>query len=105
MALVSGFLRQKCLWTRRAAEFDAFGQPIAPEVKTIKCRWVDRSGWARGSMGDSSLTSSYTAVVMVDTPVRSGDTLTLGDKSGGIVKAVETVVDLAGKEQGRVCYV
>ena len=45
---------------------------------------------------------------MVDANVREGDTLTIdlnGYTAGGVVKAVETIVDLAGKEQGRTCYV
>ena len=99
MALVTGYLRQTCTWTPRTAEFDAFGQPAAPASQTIRCRWVQKSGWARGLMGDGSAASSYKSTVMVDAQVNEGDTLTIE------VKAVETIVDLAGKEQGRTCYV
>ncbi len=108
MALVTGYLRQTCTWTPHAAEFDAFGQPAAPASQTIRCRWVQKSGWARGLMGDSSSAASYTSTVMVDANVREGDTLVItsnGQTVGGVVKAVETIVDLAGKEQGRTCYV
>lgn len=110
MALVTGYLRQTCTWTPRTAEFDAFGQPAAPASQTIRCRWTKRSGWARGQMGDSSTAaqSSYQSIVMVDAQVNEGDTLTIeiGSQTvGGVVKAVETIVDLAGKEQGRTCYV
>lgn len=108
MALVTGYLRQTCQWTPRAAEFDAFGQPAAPTAQTIRCRWVQKSGWARGLMGDSSSAASYTSTVMVDAAVCEGDTLTMtsnGQTVGGVVKAVETIVDLTGKEQGRNCYV
>ena len=108
MALVTGYLRQKCQWTPRTAEFDAFGQPVTQEPQTIRCRWSLKSGWARGVMGDGSSASSYTSTVMVDANVREGDTLTIdlnGYTAGGVVKAVETIVNLAGKEQGRTCYV
>ena len=108
MALVTGYLRQTCQWTPRTTEHDAFGQPIAPETLTIRCRWVQKSGWARGVMGDGSSASSYTSTVMVDSQVNEGDTLTIingGQTIGGVVKAVETIVDLACKEQGRTCYV
>ena len=108
MALVTGYLRQTCIWTPRTAEFDAFGQPAAPASQTIRCRWVQKSGWARGLMGDGSAASSYKSTVMVDAQVNEGDTLTIeiGSQTvGGVVKAVETIVDLAGKEQGRTCYV
>ena len=108
MALVTGYLRQTCTWTPRTAEFDAFGQPAATASQMIRCRWVQKSGWARGLMGDGSAASSYKSTVMVDTQVNEGDTLTIviGSQTvGGVVKAVETIVDLAGKEQGRTCYV
>ncbi|MCR5336504.1 MAG: hypothetical protein K6E42_08130 [Synergistes sp.] len=108
MALVTGFLKQTCQWKQRTAEYDAFGQPVSPAVQTIRCRWVQKSGWARGIMGDSSAASSYTSTVTVDANVHEGDTLTIthnGQTVGGVVKAVETIVDLAGREQGRTCYV
>lgn len=111
MALVSGFLRQKCTWTPRTTEFDPFGQPVAPTPQEIKCRWVCKAGWARGSMGESSSASgllSYRNEVMTDRKVREGDSLTYEDGGrsiGGVVQAVQCIVDIAGKEQGRVCYV
>lgn len=110
MALVSGFLRQKCTWTPRTTEFDAFGQPLTPTPQEIKCRWVCKAGWGRGAMGDAVSASglSYRNEVMLDHKVCEGDTLTYDDNGktvGGVVIAIQCIVDPAGKEQGRVCYV
>lgn len=48
--------------------------------------------------------------VMVESPVCEGDTLTYtdaagGEEIGGVVRSIESIVDMAGKEQGRICYV
>lgn len=109
MAIVSGFLRQKCDWTPRGTEYDAYGNPIATETVTIKCRWEFKSGWVRGVMGMVDTSQSYKNKVFVDQPVSSGDTLAYTDTSGdavsGPVLAVETVVGMGGKEEARICYV
>lgn len=115
MALITGYLRQKCKWTRRVTDngFDAYGRPVAPQAAEIKCRWEIKSGFVRGLMGDGSGQGSAMAVqhkVMVESPVCEGDTLTYTDAAGGkevggVVRSIESIVDMAGKEQGRICYV
>lgn len=115
MALITGYLRQKCKWTRRTTGngFDAYGRPVAPQTEEIKCRWEIKSGFVRGFMGDGSGQGSAMAVqhkVMVESPVCEGDTLTYTDAAGGkevggVVRSIESIVDMAGKEQGRICYV
>ena len=115
MALVSGFLRQKCSWKKRPQAsdgFDDFGQPIGASAVEIKCRWELRSGFIRGVMGDGSGQGEAMAVshkVLVAEGVSDGDELyfadTTGKTVGGIVRSVETIVDVAGREQGRICYV
>lgn len=109
MALVSGFLRQKCDWTPRGTEYDAYGQPIAADTVAIKCRWEFKSGWVRGVMGMVDASQSYQNKVFVDRPVSSGDTLAFtgsdGNTVSGQVLAVETVVGIDGHEEARICYV
>lgn len=116
MALVSGFLKQKCLWRKRPDDtvgYDAFGQPIVSEAVEIKCRWEIKSGFVRGIMGDGSGKGEAMAVqhkVLVDSPVSEGDELIYIDTEsnrvlGGTVRSVENIVDTAGREQGRTCYV
>lgn len=108
MALVTGFLRQKCQWIRRPFgedEVDAYGQPLTAEPVTINCRWVLKAGWAQGLAGQEPV---YSSEVLVDRPVREGDTLTYSDNGrtvGGVVKSVSAFVNAAGKEEGRKCYV
>lgn len=116
MALVSGFLKQKCLWTQRPApdssEFDAYGNPVASELVTIKCRWEFKSGWVRGVTGMSEGSGSYVSYrnkVFVDQAVNPGDELSYTDTNGkttsGTVLAVETAVGAGGREEARICYV
>lgn len=116
MALVSGYLKQKCLWSKRPTEadgFDKFGQPVAPKPSEIRCRWEVKSGFVRGIMGDGTGKGEAMAVqhkVLVDSPVSEGDELIYIDKAsnkvlGGIVRSVESIVDIGGREQGRTCYV
>ncbi|MEG1501958.1 MAG: hypothetical protein RR203_02460 [Synergistaceae bacterium] len=113
MALVSGFLKQKCIWTKRSNEFDAFGQPVSVPPVEIKCRWEIKSGFVRGIMGDGTSRSEALSVqhkVTVDKAVSEGDTLMYQDTEtgvelGGRVRSVENVVDAGGREQGRTCYV
>ncbi|MEG1798643.1 MAG: hypothetical protein RR214_00510 [Synergistaceae bacterium] len=116
MALVSGYLKQKCLWNKRPdaeGEYDNFGQPIVPAPAEIKCRWEVKSGFVRGIMGDGTGKGEAMAVqhkVLVDSPVSEGDELIYIDKAsnkvlGGIVRSVESIVDIGGREQGRTCYV
>ena len=109
MALISGFLKQRCEWTARATAddpVDAYGKPVAKLPAVIKCRWVLNAGWQfAGQMGASP---AYSCEVMVVAPVREGDTLAYKDNGrpvGGVVKSVKTIIDTAGKEQGRICYV
>ena len=113
MALVSGFLRQKCIWKKRPTdetEYDAFGQTIEPETREIRCRWELKSGFVRGIMGDGTGKVSVQNKIMVDKPVSEGDELYYIDNAagrmvGGVVRSVESIVDVAGREQGRTCYV
>jgi len=46
---------------------------------------------------------SYRKEILVDRQVRAGDTLER-DGERFTVLAVETIVDIAGREQGRRCY-
>lgn len=107
MALISGFLRQKCLWTPRleVSQADAFGNAEGTPV-TVKCRWEYKSGWLRGAMGMRSASSqtSYKHKVFVDSAVMEGDKLAYGSVNG-VVVAVETIVGIDGREEGRICYV
>ena len=111
MALVSGFLKQRCLWTPRPtgeADVDAYGQPIAPAPVEIRCRWVTKRGWGTGVMGDGPTSTSNLSEVLVDKPVNPGDTLSYTDKDrtvSGTVKFVTHIMGVNGKEEGRTCYV
>lgn len=104
MALVSGFLRQRCRWCARG-EPDQWGNPLEAPPVEIPCRWVEKAGWARGAMGptDTSPLLSYRKEILVDRQVRAGDTLE-HEGERFTVLAVETIVDIAGQEQGRRCY-
>ena len=51
-------------------------------------------------MGDAP---SYSSKILVDSPVIEGDLLIYDGRSLRVT-SVETIVDAAGKEQGRVCY-
>lgn len=100
MALVTGFLKQRCGWVSRSREgADAFGVPSSEPV-TIKCRWEYKHSWAAALMGDAP---SYSSKVLVDSPVIEGDLLIYDGRSLRVT-SVETIVDAAGKEQGRICY-
>lgn len=110
MALVSGFLKQKCQWTHTTGH-DEFGQPTG-ETVTIKCRWELASGFIRGLMGDGTGQSGavmYQNKVMVDLSIVAGDTLSYtdanGQTAGGRVISVTSIINTAGKEEGRICYV
>lgn len=105
MALVSGFLRQRCRWRARG-EPDQWGNPVEAPPVEIPCRWVEKAGWARGAMGPEIWAAgslSYRNEILVDRQVRAGDTLE-HDGERFTVLAVETIVDIAGREQGRRCY-
>ena len=116
MALGSGFLKQKCQWTRRpsapgtgASGYDAFGQPTPSAAVTIRCRWEMESGFVGGLMG-AGAGKTYNNRVMLDSPVSEGDTLLFTDPKtdrqiGGEVQSVTSIVDVVGREQGRICYV
>ena len=102
MALLSGFLKQKCLWKKTGA-LDAFGQPTESKPVEIKCRWERKTGFVSGAMGFTHVPAHHK--VMVDAAVSEGDHLFLDDQSSGIIVSLETIVDANGKEQGRICYV
>lgn len=113
MALLGGFLRQRCQWTPRGKapeDFDVYGQSALPATE-IKCRWEYKAGWAHGLMGDdcNSNLLSYKNKVYVEAAVDAGDELSLVDKNrkitSGKVIAVETLLAPSGKEEGRICYV
>lgn len=109
MALVSGFLRQKCRWIKRpqvSDEFDNFGQPITPEPVEIKCRWEYQGSlaWIGGKMGDGSGKTQFVAKALVVDKVEPGDVLEYEGKSYSVI-ARSTIVDASGREQGRTCYV
>lgn len=102
MALLSGFLNQKCLWKKTGA-LDAFGQPSESEPVEIKCRWERKSGFVSGTMGFTHIPAHHK--VMVDVAVSEGDSLFFDELASGVVISLETIVDVTGKEQGRICYV
>ena len=76
----------------------------APPVE-IPCRWVEKAGWGRGAMGptDTLPLLHYRKEILVDRQVRAGDTLERDGERFTVI-AVETIVDIAGREQGRRCY-
>ena len=99
--LVSGFLKQSCIWiSRNVSDSDPFGKNTG-NPQEIRCRWVLKSGWASGLVGDA--TTRYSSEIMVDKPVKEGDTLRYDGVNYRVV-SVKTIIDTAGKEQGRVCY-
>lgn len=109
--IATGFLRQKCLWQKRdtGREANAYGETPYADAVTIRCRWELKTGWLHGSMGDGTA-KPYRHKILVDALVCAGDVLTLidpvdGRAAFGKVVEVSSIVNAAGKEEGRVCYV
>lgn len=109
--IATGFLRQKCWWQRRAIELEAnaFGEKPYADAVEIRCRWELKNGWLHGSMGDGTA-KPYRHKILVDALVCAGDILALidpvdGHEASGKVVEISSIVNAAGDEEGRVCYV
>ena len=107
--IVSGFMRQKCMWTRVKAGTDVYGKPNLAVPVEIKCRWVLNSGWKPGIMG-AGTGDLYDHIVTTVHGIKPGDLLYYTDPEtnvvvGGPVGKVTTIINAVGKEEGRICYV
>ena len=100
--IVTGYLRQRCLWYARG-DADEWGNPVSVAPVEIPCRWVAKRGWSQGVMGPSTSDGAYRHEILVDHPVREGDSMGY-DGETHVVLAVDAIIDAAGQEQGRVCY-
>lgn len=86
-----------------------YGEPTTSTALRIKCRWVTNSGWKQGMLG-AGTGDIYDHIVTVDIGAAAGDSLfytdpITGKLLGGTVGKVTTIVNAAGKEEGRICYV
>lgn len=97
------------MWKKRPTdetEYNAFGQTIEPKTREIKCRWEYQGSlaWVGGKMGEGSGKTQFIAKVLIVDKVEPGDTLEYDGKSYTVL-ARSTLIDIAGREQGRTCYV
>lgn len=96
---VATYLTDSATWKPTASR-DAFGNPVAGTPVTIRC-W---NAWKRKEFRDQGgaiVVCDYS--VMVEDEVAVGDVLAIAG-ADRVVKVVEAIQDLRGREIGRWCY-
>ncbi len=74
MSILTGFLRQTCLW-QTPSSYTVNNVPILSESRAIKCRWVNQSEFVADAAGD---VIAIDTIVYTDVLVAVGDVLTRG---------------------------
>jgi hypothetical protein len=69
MSILTGFLRQTCLW-QTPVSYTVNNVPILSIGQTVKCRWVKQSEFVTDAAGD---------VIAIDTVVYLEMSVTVGD--------------------------